>query len=177
MKKIKRLLIPALLGVVLIAAVVGVASARPNARPLEQAWRVLAVSPHACTPDGDVGAYDYTASYLECDATPCNFYCAIDFPAAGEQAVGAVNVKRLTMFAYDNTGGDVEVFLMKTYGPTGGNQQMATASSTDSASSPQTVMDTSIENNPIYRTQAPYIFVRMDDASFFVAGFHVHYTW
>ena len=179
MRKLKRLWAPLLLGVLLMATLVGVASARPNARPLEQAWRVLAVSPYACTPDGDIGAYDFTQSRLECDTLPCKFYCAIDFPAAGEQAVGAVNVKRVTMFAYDNAdaGKDVSVYLMRSYGPTSGAQEMATVATTDSADSPQTVMDTSIAYNPIYRTQAPYIYVAMDDGSFWVSGFHLHYTW
>jgi hypothetical protein len=185
MKKAGNSWLPLPLGVLLMATVVGVASARPNARPLEQAWRVLAVSPYACTPDGDVGLYDFRDSNtdgprLHCETLPCRFYCAIDFPAAGEQAVGAVNIKRVTMFAYDDIGtgdGDVSFALRKSYGPTVGGLTMAWAPTTDSASTPQTVVDTSIENNPIYRTQAPFIRLNMEDDSFWVSGFFIHYTW
>jgi hypothetical protein len=179
MKTIKRLWMPAVLGVLLVAALVGVAAARPNARPLGQTWRVLAVTPHACVPDEESMDWNFGLGLLECDTAPCRFYCAIDFPAAGEQAVGAVSVKRLTLFAFDNTdaGAAVDGVLHKAYGPTGGNQKMAEASTADSTADPQTVMDTSIDYNPIYRTQAPYLLIRLEHVSFKVYGLHIHYTW
>jgi hypothetical protein len=177
MKSLKRLWMPVLLGVVLMSILVGVARARPNARPHQQAWRLLAVTPHACVPDEESTNYNFWSDRLDCEGPPCRFYCAIDFPAAGEQAVGAVQVKRVTMFAFDNTGGAmVEVWLRKTYGPTGGFQTMAYASTGDSAAIPQAAMDTSIVSNPIYRTQAPYMDVRMG-ATFMLYGLHIHYTW
>jgi hypothetical protein len=155
---------PVAVGLILMATVVGVAVARPNARPQQQAWRV---------------PYHHTEPRLWCDSSPCDFYCAIDFPAAGEHAVGAVNVKRLTMFAYDNTGPftNVWVSLHKTYGPTSGAQAMASTETWDSPKSPQTVMDTSINNNPIFRTQEAHLYILMEDTSYWVSGFHVHYTW
>jgi hypothetical protein len=180
MKKLMKLSIPLLLGVLLMTVLVGVAAARPNARPVEQAWRVLAVPAHACVPDSPAEDYVYTESSVRCITADCYLSCPIYFPAAGEQAVGAVNVKRVTMFAFDNTGGTgdtVRFCLSNTYPPTDGEVEMAMGSTTDSADSPQTVMDTSIDYNPIYRTQAPVIWILMEHDTFWVSGFHVHYTW
>jgi hypothetical protein len=176
--RIKRLYIPLVLGVVLIAAVVGVASARPNSRPVEQAWRVLAVPSHACIPEDDTEDWDFELDRLECDVAPCFFVCPANFPAAGEQAVGAVNVKRVTMYVYDNdVGGNVTVTLVKTYPPSGGQVSMASAGTSNSPADPQALVDTSIVNNPIYRVQAPYIYLGMGATNARVYGFFIHYTW
>jgi hypothetical protein len=180
MRRIKRLWIPVLLGAVLIATLVGVAGARPNARPLAQPWRVLAVPAHACIPRDEAEDYLYQAGYLVCETGSCAFVCPMDFPAAGEQAVGAINVKRLTAYVLDGDGSasNVMTYLRKTY-PMGGNswQTMATASSIDGPSDPQTAMDTSIDNNPIYRSQAPYVWVSLLTANLRLYGLYIHYTW
>jgi hypothetical protein len=181
MKGIKRLSIPVVLGVVLIAAVVGVASARPDARPQEQAWRVLTVPAQACIPRNENVDYDYYAEYLQCDTGTCNFVCPVEFPAAGEQAVGAINVKRFTAYVLDDDGSGparVQAYLRKTY-PMGGKAylEMALVLSVDSPSDPQTIMDTAVGNNPIYRSQAPYAWFSIGGAGNRLYGFYVHYTW
>ena len=106
--------------------------------------------------------------------------CAVYFPAAGEQAVGAVNVKRVTMYAFDNSGGagnEAGFELRKTYPPTKAGVLMADGATTDLAPDPQTVMDTSIENNPVYRSQAPVMWLSISGMNIEVYGFYVHYTW
>jgi hypothetical protein len=180
MKRTKRLFIPVVLGVVLIAAVVGVASARPDARPLAQPWRVLTVPAHACTARSDNTDYQFMAGYVECQSGTCDIICPMEFPAAGEQAVGAINVKRFTMYVRDNDGdaGDnIVAYLRKTYPMGGAYQEMAQASSVESASVPQVVMDTSIENNPIYRSQAAYAWFRLETGTLRLYGSYIHYTW
>jgi hypothetical protein len=179
MKRTKRLFIPVVLGVVLIAAVVGVASARPDARPLAQPWRVLTVPPHTCNPRVEDIDYNYYQGYLECNTATCAFVCPLDFPAAGEQAVGAVNVKRVTAYVLDNDGtaSHVRVYFRKIYPVTGGALNMADFQSTESTDDPQVVMDTSIDNNPVYRSQAPYVWVVLNAVGHHAYGFYIHYTW
>jgi hypothetical protein len=182
MKRIKALWLPLLLGVLLMATVVGVAGAKPDARPQQQGWRVLTVSPADCVSRDDLHAWWHSTTYLECweSGATCAHLCAVNFPAAGEQAVGAVNVKRLTMFAYDNNGGsDIDANLYKLYPPTGGSVMMASVATTGtSAADPQGgVMDTSIVGNPVYRTQGPYIWVHLSCCNIELKGFFIHYTW
>jgi hypothetical protein len=177
MKRIKRLWIPLLLGLILMTALVGVASARPDAGPREQAWRVLTIPSTVCIPHKDSDTWSHGVNRVECPSGVCVFFCAVDFPAAGEQAVGAVNVKRVTMYAYDNGLGDAEVILFKSYPITGASVQMASGETATLAADPQTVMDTTIDNNPIYRVQSPLIFLKITVSGIGVYGFHIHYTW
>jgi hypothetical protein len=183
MKKAKTLWVPALLGMLLLAILVGVAGARPDARPQQQAWRVLSVAPGACL--AAVGNTDWVnAGYeLHCsDAVACLWHCPLDFPAAGEQAVGAVHIKRFTMYAFDNNATpntNVSAYLSKMYPPTHKDVTMAHfATSGGEPTDPQVLVDTTIQHNPVYRTQAPYIsIVGSNSTSVKVYGFFVHYTW
>jgi hypothetical protein len=176
-KRLKSLWMPALLGVLLMTSLVGAAVARPNARPLEQAWRVLSIPALVCIPHDEGDDYRFLGTHLYCQAPDCDFACEIDFPAAGEQAVGAISVKRVTMYAYDNAVGLVQFSLLKTYAPMGVSQQMAWAMTSDLANDPQAAMDTSVVNNPVYRTQAPVLWLSVGNTTGKVYGFHVHYTW
>jgi hypothetical protein len=181
MKKVRRLWMPVLLGVVLVAALVGVASARPDARPVQQAWRVLSVTAGHCYPSLGGTSFLNDGFKVGCGSPVCLFMCPVNFPAAGEQAVGAVTVKRFTMYAFDDDpalGADVDARLAKSYPPTHAQVylallQTAGAQGTD----PQVLMDTTIDNNPVWRTQAPYIEVIMGGLLTNVYGFFVHYTW
>jgi hypothetical protein len=180
MKEAKRLCGPMLLGVLLMSALIGVASARPNARPEEQEWRLLTVPHSACIPKTDnMPGWTNSYTHLWCYGPGmCEFYCAVNFPAAGEQAVGAVNVKRVTMYAYDSSGTDGAAFTLRmTYPPTGGDVIMAVGGTVDSPADPQIVMDTTIENNPIYRSQAPHVVLLFSSTNLKVYGFYIHYTW
>jgi hypothetical protein len=178
MKSRKTLWMPMLLGMLLMATMAGLASARPNARPLGQAWRVLTIPTQACIPKNDDIDYNHTTDYVECDTGTCWWVCPADFPAAGEQAVGAVNVKRLTYYCYDNDASQYAwAWLRKTHPPSGAHQIMAGVQSAESADDPQTVMDTTIENNPIYRVQGPYIWLKMEGSLIRVYGIFIHYTW
>jgi hypothetical protein len=180
MKQVRRIWMPLLLGMVLVATLVGVATARPSARPQQQAWRVLTVPAHTCNPMTEDTDYNYYDWGLGCNGFSCPFVCPMDFPAAGEQAVGAINVKRVTAYVLDNDGtaSDIDFYFRKIY-PMGGDavQVMAEASSTDSPSDPQEVMDTTVVSNPVYRSQAPYVWVVMNTSGHRLYGVYVHYTW
>jgi hypothetical protein len=87
-------------------------------------------------------------------------------------------VKRVTMYAEDDeSGGSAEFTLWRVYPPTKGVQIMASASTVDSAADPQVVMDTSIEYNPVYRSQAPVMSVTIGAPNINLYGLYVHYTW
>jgi hypothetical protein len=177
MKKLKRLWMPALLGILLMATVAGAASARPDARPVEQGWRVLTVPSTSCIPHEPTPSWSHWGDRVECASDDCQFACVVNFPAAGEQAVGAVYVKRVTMYAFDNGVASYAVVrLAKAYPPTGAKAQMAWAQSIGSTDDPQTVMDTSIINNPVYRVQGPFIWITIH-AGAKAYGAYIHYTW
>jgi hypothetical protein len=181
MRKLKMLWMPVLLGVLLVVTLIGVANARPNARPLEQAWRVLTVPASTCISEQDTygWAINGPSERLTCKTTWCAFTCPVHFPAAGEQAVGAVNVKRLTLYAHDDTTGGynfVSGELRKTYPPTGGGVHMANVGTVDSILGFQVVVDTTILNNPVYRVNGPVIHLHVGD-SLTAYGFFIHYTW
>jgi hypothetical protein len=38
-------------------------------------------------------------------------------------------------------------------------------------------MDTSIDSNPVYRSQAPYIELTVTTGIYKAYGFYIHYTW
>lgn len=185
MRKLRTLWTPLLLGVLLLATLAGVASARPSARPLQQPWRVLTVPVQNCIPQEETVDYRHQSNALLCETASCLFFCSLDFPAAGEQAVGAVNVKRLTLYAYDSdigAGWFVSASLVKSYGPSaGGNTTLATASTigppSASTADPQTVMDTSIVDNPIYRVQGNFLTMYIGDTTLKAYAVHIHYTW
>jgi hypothetical protein len=178
MKSVRRLWMSLLVGLLLMATVVGVASARPDARPQQQAWRVLAIPSTFCGPQNRNTDFQHAGNSVKCVSGTCHLVCPVHFPAAGEQAVGAVNVKRLTMFVYDNWSGETATAqLSKSYSPTGSFQGMATAGSVDKANNPQAAVDTSIDYNPVYRTQGPFIWLVVNGDNIRVNGFFVHYTW
>jgi hypothetical protein len=180
MARLKRLSIAVLLGVLLVAVLAGLARARPNARPLQQVWRVLTISPSDCVPYGS-GISDWVnqGGYVECPgATNCRFYCPVHFPAAGEQAVGAVNVKRVTLYFSDQVAANMGVSLWKNHPPAGVEVEMAAAESFGiHLDDPATVMDTTIAKNPVYRNQGPYLEIVMDAAGHRTYGVYIHYTW
>jgi hypothetical protein len=180
MKKLNTLWIPVLLGVLLLATLVGVAGAKPDARPLQQAWRLLALSPSDCVPQSSgISGWWNNGDYIECPAgSPCGFMCPVHFPAAGEQSVGAVHVKRVTLYIRDLVAGDVAVELWKNHAPTGVQAQMAGAKSFGSCLvDPCMLMDTSIVWNPVYRNQGPYLYIGMPSVGHRVSGAYIHYTW
>jgi hypothetical protein len=178
MKNVKTLWIPLVLGALLMSTVVGVAGARPSARPQQQAWRVLTITSSHCVPEKEDTDFSHAGNGLWCLSGICNLLCPVHFPAAGEQAVGAVNVKRVTLFVHDNWDGQRAIAeLSKLYPPTGVFHLMAKAESADKANNPQAAIDTSIDNNPVYRTQGPTIWLVVDGANIRVCGIFVHYTW
>jgi hypothetical protein len=112
MKKWIMLSIPVLLGVLLIATLVGVAGARPKARaeappPLYNWW----ISEHHCVPAynmyDQLFDYDHDEFWLRCDAGICQFVCPIRPPYQGH-----IHVYRLSMYYDDNQPGKGIMFQL-----------------------------------------------------------------
>jgi hypothetical protein len=183
MTKLKRLWAPVLLGVLLMASLVGVANGRPKAAPRQQGWMVVSVPMSGCIGEKSNEALTYSRNYVTCMYSSCVMFCPVHFPAAGEQAVGAVNVRRVTMYALDTAGGvanEASFGLYKTYPPTGGAVQMADAGTVDSAADPQTVIDFTIDSPVVYRVNSPSLeagFATLAAGSVRIYGFFIHYTW
>jgi hypothetical protein len=130
MKKLKMLWMPVLLGALLMSTLVGVAAARPNARPEASPALVdYMFSAHRCFSTDPTYDPHYVAMHLECDSGICHFVCPIKPPHEG-----LIRVQRLALYAFDNLSGDVCIDLRHVYPKTGINQCTA-----NSATDPQVI--------------------------------------
>jgi hypothetical protein len=115
MKKMKTLWMPLALGMLLMGALVGVAGARPNARPeASPALQNYMVSAHHCIADNDDRDYSFDHDALRCNTPNCDFACLIKPPHEG-----LIRVRRLGMYAYDDAAGDLCINLTQVYPRTG----------------------------------------------------------
>ena len=172
MKEMKKWWMPLLLGALLMAILVGVAGARPNARPLAVAWRNHTVSAHHCTPMHDDTDWAYGSEDLHCSSGgSCSFVCPIRPPHEG-----SVRIQRLTMYAYDNGTGEVCVSLRE-HRTTTGNVVLRLASSctSDSANDPETY-SYDHPNFTVSRKEDVYVFVRMNSPGQKLYGFKIRYV-
>jgi hypothetical protein len=119
-KKWIMLSIPVLLGVLLIATLVGVAGARPNARPEASPALVdYMFSGFNCAHwNAAASTLGSATAYLSCTAGSCAFACPIKPPHEG-----LIRVQRLAMYAFDNDGAPapsaVGIILIHHYPKTG----------------------------------------------------------
>jgi hypothetical protein len=113
MKKLKMLWMPVLLGALLMATLVGVAGARPNAKPEASPALVdYMFSAHHCIPEQDYD-WDFGAMFLTSLTGESRFVCPIKPPHQG-----LIRVQRLALYAYDNdatAGEKLCVKLVQTY--------------------------------------------------------------
>jgi hypothetical protein len=115
MKRMKTLWMPVLLGALLMATVVGVAGARPNARPEASPALVNHMfSAVFCGPGEDGLDWSINPGHLSCDTAPCRFICKTRPPHEG-----LIRVQRLALYVYDNAAGDVCLWLGHVYPTTG----------------------------------------------------------
>jgi hypothetical protein len=135
MRKLRRLWMPVLLGALLMATVVGVTGARPDARP-EPSPQLQnhMIDAHHCIPVGDTDP-DFHLTALECNTGDCFFMCPIKPPHEG-----LISVRRLAFYAYDNNDGEVCISLWHTYPKTASiERRLAPQCTTNSAADPQEI--------------------------------------
>jgi hypothetical protein len=135
MKRMKRLCMPVLLGVLLMATLVGVAGARPNARPeASPQLQNYTISAHHCIPVSDTTDFALGYEHVQCNSTVCALSCPIKPPTEK----GMIRAQRLAMWAYDNAAGDVCIYLIHLYPKTSYYVfRLYNECSTDSANDPQ----------------------------------------
>lgn len=134
MKEVRKLWIPVLLGTSLMTTLVGVAGARPNARPeASPQLRNHMISAHHCMPMNNTTDWEYLPSRLQCNTAACDFFCPINPPHEG-----LIRVQRLAMYVFDNGTGKVCIWLEHVYPKTGTNvERLTNQCTTDNGAVPQ----------------------------------------
>jgi hypothetical protein len=171
MKKVKMLWMPLLLGTLLMATLVGVAGARPNARP-EASPQLLnyMFSGHHCIPRNNSQDWDFMAEYLECDTPTCHVICPTKPPHEG-----LIRLQRLAMYVYDNAAGDVCIWLRHVYPKTGTRvDRLSLQCTTDNAADPQ-VYTYNPANFKVSVLQDLYVWVTISGTAQELYGFKLKY--
>jgi hypothetical protein len=171
MKEVKRLWMPLLLGVLLISTLVGVAGARPNARPEASPALVdYMFSAHHCIPREDTTDLKFWDRYVECESGTCDLVCPIKPPHEG-----LIRVQRLAMYAYDNTAGSVCITLRHLYPKTGTVvHRLLNQCTTDNAANPQTYAYNPA-NFKVSVLQDLYVWARVGSSGEQLYGFKLKY--
>jgi hypothetical protein len=179
MKKLKMLWMPVLLGGLLMATLVGVAGARPNAGPEgSPALMNHMISAHRCSPAyaPTPNQYVFQFGYVECYGLTCGLVCPIKPPHEG-----LIRVQRLAMYAYDNDGGsgaeppEVCIWLTHTFPKTGGYVVvLRNQCTTDNAADPQ-VITYNPANFKVSQLQDLHVHVKMHSNGQKLYGFKLRY--
>lgn len=171
MKKVKMLWMPVLLGILLMATLVGVAGAKPSARPEAspqlQDWMT---SPYHCIPLRDNVDWEYGQFGLDCMTATCYFYCPLKPPNDG-----LIRVQRLAMYARDNGAGQINVTLRQHYAKTGSTvNRLGVQSTTDSANDPEAYAYNP-SNFKANELQDVYVYVEFTGTTQRLYGFKLKY--
>ncbi len=172
MKKVKKWWMPLLLGALLMAILVGVVWARPNARPLAVNWVNHTVSAYHCIPMRQNVDWAYGSEDLHCSSGgSCSFVCPIRPPHEG-----SVRIQRLVMYAYDNASGNVCIVLREHQTTTGNAVlRLDVACTSDSANNPETYTYDH-DNFTVSRKEDLVVYVSMADAGQKLYGFKIRYV-
>ena len=180
MIRVKKWWIPLLLGALLMATLVGVVWARPNARPLAAATTKRITIPAGWFHPTREGA-DWTNGGGEItsnkDEESQFFIAPVVFPSAGQ----TFTVEKMALYAYDQNGGlgnyDACVSLYKTNPGAGSDVKMAGACSTGSSTTdPRTFTETTIKYNPVTTARGAYLWLTIeDDTNLDVYGVRIWY--
>jgi hypothetical protein len=170
MRKVKKLWVPVLLGVVLLVILAGVAGAIPR----EAASKVLSISPAAFVPDNDNRDYDNWGHFVKCNAGTCYFNAYVNPPAPGS----SWTVTGLKLLVDDNNAGaNACAEIWRETVATGKSYRMAQTCSTGAV--PNTVRlfsDSSISYNPVTNSHAVYLRISVPYANLSVRGVKVLFT-
>jgi len=178
MKSGKSWWMPVLLGVLLVAVLVGVAGARPNERAQgASGTRQLIIQAADFYPATNTFAFVNNGYYLysDLDGSVVRFIAPVQFPAPYY-----VTVEKVQLFAYDNnTTGQIRMGLVRTK-PSVGTQTSMAFIHTGYASAdpviPRTWTDTSISPNVKNPAHGTYLWVQIsDDTALDLYGVRIFY--
>lgn len=183
MNSIRRLWFPLLLCGLVLATVVGAASARPNSAPLSSTTNTLTVAASDCHPYSDVVEYDNDGWRLSTEGTDwgnfASFLCPVRFPEYGTHTISSV-----TMYAYDDKSGSGDDDMVcaevnRTYPPTKTENRMGEVCSTgDSGTDPRsfTISGAQISPNTVSPTRGMHFWVTMGKTNLRLYGFSISYS-
>lgn len=172
MEKIKKMLMPVLLGSLLVAILVGVAGASRNDRPLASPGTKLTIPAAYFHPVNDDCDYENSGVYLYLISGTCTFTAPVFFP-------GKVRVNSITLYAYDNNAShDIGVNLYRTVPHKVTEKLMGFASTNGSSPTlPRVFTDSSLAFNPVRRTHGAYLWLTIgDNDSLDFYGVRIDYT-
>ena len=178
MKRMKRLWAPLLLGVLLIATLVGAASARPGAAPLAAPTKVLTVSGADCYPQLWSTQYNNNGVFIKgVHGTPNACYiCPVNFHDYGNHKIIAISMTFLDKVA--GGGNDIAATFYRTIPSWSAEQLMGTLAPVGSWAVPQgrTIAGSAMTNRVIYPTTGMYIWICMPGHNdILVYGFRINY--
>jgi len=179
MKSGKSWWMPVLLGVLLMAILVGVAGARPNERAqAASGTRQLIIQAADFYPINNTYAFFNNGWMLWSNANMSNVYftAPVQFPAPYY-----VTVEKVQLFAYDNNStGHIMMDLYRTKPSVGTETSMAYIDTgyafADPVNNPRTWTDTSISPSVVNPANGTYLWVEIsDDSALYLYGVRIFY--
>ena len=157
---IKKLWIAVLVGMLLVLSLAGEAGARERAAV--SAWKYVTVPAGWFHPTDDGYDWNNNGVSIEVNSGAAWFIAPVVFPGSG-----AVTVKKVTLYAYDNNGtDDVNVRLYKTNPYTGTETNMARAESSGASTTvPRVFSDNTIVGPMIVRSRGAYLWLQFPASS------------
>jgi hypothetical protein len=133
----------------------------------------IMVGAAAFTPTDD--SWDYSSSGIELyqDSGYGRFMAPLSFP------VPVVNLRKITLIAYDNSGtGEVCAKLFRAHPLSANSYNSGGLCTADSSDSPQRVARTALSYRKVYTvTQAPYLWVEIDAPGLVFYGVQIVYSY
>ncbi len=173
MERITRSWAALMLCALLMATLVGAASARPKPAPLASPAKTLTVSAADCYPVRDYIQYLNGGWFLEGSVGTVSFVCPAHFPDGGTYEI---LVQSITMYAFDNESGRVCLEAARTRPDDGDEDIMVDdVCTTNSTADPQTRSTSSIAHKFVDPTQGMYLWVTMASNGQRLYGFHISY--
>lgn len=172
MTKIKRSWMAVVMGVVLVATLVGVVWARPHDTPQAQdITRKITIPGAFFHPFEDGIAWHNDGRYIRLSSGQGVFTAPVIFPC-----LPSVTVERLIVYAEDTNGsGNVCASLYRTRPQHGDEKKMGEACSSGTTSGVQPFTDSNISPNVVWPSHGAYVWLDIDGTGIYVHAVRVEY--
>jgi hypothetical protein len=169
----RRLWVP-VLAALLVATLVGPAGGAVTAAEPRATVGTITIPAGAFIPTRDDWDFSNAGDALWLDSgTTAAFTAPLFFP------VPEVTIRKITLYAYDNGGGDICVGIYRTTPATGGEQAMSTACSVGASDSVRAFTATTFAHRRITGAYGPYLYLPLTPAyaQYRVYGVKITYTY
>ena len=171
MARTRRLWFPLLAGL-LVAGVLGVGGVGAAALEPRTVTASIMVPAAAFNPNTDDWDYINQGFNIAMNDGSGNFTAPLSFP------VGVVNIKRITLYAYDSGAEKVCATLYRSRPPAGDEGLTGTVCTADSAADPQTAYTTAISPRQVNTAfHGPYLRVYLSSPSVYFYGVKITYSY